>query len=63
MEVIYILVPISVVILVIAIAIFLWAVNSGQFDDLDTPAWNILHDGLPRAVRHADSRDNGDHDA
>ena len=62
MEVIYILVPISVVILVIAIAIFLWAVNSGQFDDLDTPAWNILHDDLP-GVRHADSRDNGDHDA
>lgn len=51
MEVIYILIPISVVLLVIAIGIFLWAVNSEQFEDLDTPAWRILRDEQERIER------------
>lgn len=39
-----ILVPISLVLLGIAIAAFAWAVRRGQFDDLDTPALDILRD-------------------
>lgn len=42
MEILYVLVPLSVVLVGIAIAIFFWAINSEQFDDLDTPAWRIL---------------------
>jgi cbb3-type cytochrome oxidase maturation protein len=41
------LIPLSLVLLVIAIGIFFWAVGSGQFDDLDTPAWRILMDDEP----------------
>jgi cbb3-type cytochrome oxidase maturation protein len=44
MNVLYMLIPLSLVLLVIAIAIFFWAVGSGQFDDLETPAWRILMD-------------------
>jgi cbb3-type cytochrome oxidase maturation protein len=39
-----ILVPISLVLLGIAIAAFVWAVRRGQFDDLDTPPLDILRD-------------------
>ncbi len=44
MESIYLLIPISVV-LVFGIAIaFWWSVRSGQFDDLEGPAFRILMD-------------------
>jgi cbb3-type cytochrome oxidase maturation protein len=39
-----VLVPISLVLLGIAIAAFVWAVRRGQFDDLDTPPLDILCD-------------------
>jgi cbb3-type cytochrome oxidase maturation protein len=39
-----ILIPVSVVLLVVAILAFWWAVRGGQFDDLDAPALDILTD-------------------
>lgn len=49
MESIYLLIPISVL-LVFGIAIgFWWSVKSGQFDDLEGPAFRILmDDDLPK---------------
>ena len=44
MDVIYWLIPLSIAILIVAIAIFFWAVRSGQFQDLDSPAVDILFD-------------------
>ncbi|MBT8133946.1 MAG: cbb3-type cytochrome oxidase assembly protein CcoS [Gammaproteobacteria bacterium] len=44
MDVIYILLPVALVIVIIIIAIFLWAVRSDQFDDLEGPAHRILMD-------------------
>ena len=44
MEVVYLLVPVSVV-LVFGIAVaFWWSVKSGQFDDLEGPGFKILMD-------------------
>jgi cbb3-type cytochrome oxidase maturation protein len=43
-SVIYILLPAAVVLAVVAVVAFIWAVRRGQFDDLDTPAVRILHD-------------------
>ena len=44
MESIYLLIPISVI-LVFAIAVaFCWSVRSGQFDDLEGPGFRILMD-------------------
>lgn len=31
----------------IGLAAFLWALNSGQFDDLDGAAWRALDDSQP----------------
>ena len=44
MTILLVLVPLSVVLLGIAIAAFAWAVRDGQFDDLDTPALVVLRD-------------------
>jgi cbb3-type cytochrome oxidase maturation protein len=44
MSFLYVLVPIAVVLVIIAIWVFTWAVDSGQYDDLDGPAHSILFD-------------------
>jgi cbb3-type cytochrome oxidase maturation protein len=40
----YLLIPIALVFCVIAIKLLLWAIDSGQYDDLDKEAWRILAD-------------------
>jgi cbb3-type cytochrome oxidase maturation protein len=44
MNVLYLLIPVSLVLLVLVVAVFFWAVRNGQFDDLETPAYRILMD-------------------
>jgi len=44
MEVIYILLPVALIIVIIIIAIFYWAVKSDQFEDLEGPAHRIIMD-------------------
>jgi len=43
-ESLYLLIPIALVFCVIAIRLLLWAIGSGQYDDLDKEAWRILAD-------------------
>tara|TARA_R110002072_G_scaffold43340_11_gene121804 strand:- start:15864 stop:16061 length:198 start_codon:yes stop_codon:yes gene_type:complete len=49
MESLYLLIPIALIFCVIAIKLLLWAISSGQYDDLDKEAWRILADDEPRA--------------
>ncbi|CAN5377931.1 cbb3-type cytochrome oxidase assembly protein CcoS [soil metagenome] len=44
MEALFLLVPLSIVIVFVAIWVFFGAADSGQFDDLESPGWRILHD-------------------
>ncbi len=44
MHSLYLLIPISLVFVGIAVWVFFWAVNSGQYDDLDSEAERILFD-------------------
>ena len=44
MDILYLLIPLSVVLVAVIVAAFLWAIRSGQFDDLDGPAHRILSD-------------------
>ena len=37
MNILLVLIPVTVLIIVIAVALFFWAVNHQQFDDLDNP--------------------------
>jgi cbb3-type cytochrome oxidase maturation protein len=44
MESLYLLIPIAIIFVVIAVVIFLWAVKSDQFEDLERQGSNILFD-------------------
>ena len=44
MDILYLLIPLSVVLVALIVAAFLWAIRSGQFDDLEGPAHRILLD-------------------
>jgi cbb3-type cytochrome oxidase maturation protein len=44
MEILYILVPISVILITLAITLFGWAIKNGQYDDLEGPGHSILFD-------------------
>lgn len=54
MTILLMLIPLSVVLLAVSIGAFVWAVRKGQFDDLDTPALDILRDDPPAAPIEAD---------
>jgi cbb3-type cytochrome oxidase maturation protein len=49
MEILMLLIPMSVVLVLLIGAVFWWSVHSGQFDDLEGPAYRILadDDGAP----------------
>ena len=44
MESIYLLIPVSVVLVFLIALVFWWSVRSGQFDDLEGPGFRILMD-------------------
>ncbi|QEY63998.1 cbb3-type cytochrome oxidase assembly protein CcoS [Metapseudomonas lalkuanensis] len=44
MPALYVLIPVAIGLVGFAIWLFFWAVDSGQYDDLDGPAHSILFD-------------------
>jgi len=44
MSILYLLIPLAVGLMAVAIAFFLWTVRTGQYDDLEGPAHRILMD-------------------
>ena len=44
MEILYLLIPLSVALILTIGAAFWWALDSGQFEDLEGPAHRILMD-------------------
>ncbi|MFN6960957.1 MAG: cbb3-type cytochrome oxidase assembly protein CcoS [Rhodocyclaceae bacterium] len=44
MESLYLLIPVSVILVFLIGAIFWWALKSGQLDDLEGPAYRVLMD-------------------
>lgn len=47
MNILLFLIPISLVMIGVAALLFRWAVTHGQFEDLDTPALDILREDPP----------------
>ncbi len=56
MNALLLLIPLSLALLVFILWAFAWAVRKGQFDDLDTPALDILDDEPPRPKSPAADR-------
>lgn len=44
MEILYLLIPISVLLALLVLIVFAWALKSGQFDTLDAEGERILFD-------------------
>jgi cbb3-type cytochrome oxidase maturation protein len=43
-NIVFLLIPLAILLLAAAVWAFIWAVNHGQFDDLEGPAHRILFD-------------------
>ncbi len=51
MEILYLLIPLSVALVFLIAAVFWWSLKSGQFEDMEGPAYRILmDDDRPRQV-------------
>ncbi|RUO55731.1 MULTISPECIES: cbb3-type cytochrome oxidase assembly protein CcoS [Pseudidiomarina] len=63
MDSLYILIPIAILFVIIAVVIFFWAVRSDQFEDLERQGMNVLlDDDDPKTTTKPRQQDN-DHDA
>jgi cbb3-type cytochrome oxidase maturation protein len=55
MSVVFLVLPLALLVVFVAIAAYAWAARRGQFDDLTTPAMRILHEdgdaGPPQGAR------------
>lgn len=47
MDILWLLIPLSAVLVLFIVAVFGWAVHRGQFDELDGEAERILTDDTP----------------
>ena len=63
MNALLLLIPLSLGLLVFILWAFAWAVRKGQFEDLDTPALDILDDDTPRTPPSAAAPVPNDDDA
>lgn len=59
MNILLFLIPLSLLLLVAAAWAFVWAVKRGQFEDLDTPAIDILRDDPHERPHTSASTDEG----
>lgn len=55
MSILFLILPITLLLSAGAVAAFAWATQSGQFDDLETPAIRLLHD---EPAQHAERDEN-----
>lgn len=62
MDSLYLLIPIALVFCLVAIKLLIWAINNGQYDDLDKEAWRILMDDdtADKGRRTGDKKDQDD---
>ena len=61
MNIIFVLIPIAILFVVIAGAVFFWAIRSEQFEDLDRQGSNILFDEEQPAPREKTPEEDGKH--
>ena len=62
MSILYLMIPMGIIILVVALWAFFWAVENDQFDDLESPAWRILLDDDTRPPEPGGGSDDTRHD-
>jgi len=63
MSILYLLIPVGLIFLAGAIWLFIWAVRSGQYEDMEGPAFRILMDDddpmIPGNEKKQDEKKSG----
>lgn len=55
MKILFLLIPLALVVVAVAIVALFWAIKNGQYDDMEGPAHRILmDDDDPRIPGHRD---------
>ena len=64
MSILYLLIPLAVILMVVAVAFFMWTIKSGQYEDLEGPAHRILMDDDDPMIPKSDrSQSSGDYES
>lgn len=60
MDSLYLLIPVALVLVALGIKLLLWAIDNGQYEDLDKEAWRILAEDRDSDPKKTDSQVSGD---
>lgn len=60
MSIIYLMIPLGIILLGLAVWALVWAVRSGQFDDLESQGWSVVLDDDTRPPRIGEDELDGD---
>ena len=60
MSMLYVLIPLALMLLAVAVWALIWAIRSGQFDDLESHGWSVVLDDDQRPPPDPDGRSDGD---
>lgn len=62
MSIIYLMIPLGIILLGVAIWALVWAIRSGQFDDLESQGWSVVLDDDSKPPSLPEERSEGDPD-
>jgi len=54
MSMLYVLIPLALGLMGLAVWALLWAIKSGQFDDLESHGWSVVLDDDQKPMQEAD---------
>jgi len=60
MSMIFVLIPLAVMLLAVAVWALLWAIKSGQFDDLESHGWSVVLDDDQKPPPLSDDEESDD---
>lgn len=64
MSMLYVLIPLAVMLLGVAVWALLWAIRTGQFDDLESHGWSVVldDDQNPPPLDDEENTENGENE-
>lgn len=60
MSMLYVLIPLALILLSVAVWALIWAIRSGQFDDLESHGWSVVLDDDQKPPPHPDDKEPDD---
>ena len=58
MSIIYVLIPIAILLTILGVYIFFWAVKSNQFEDLEKQGMSILYEDKDESSKNKDTKES-----